>query len=290
MTRFAFLSNRSLVAIAFLALTLVGAAPAAAQSSRPTSQPTGATAAAAGASARGDAEALALARRVYETAGGDAAYHANGVLMFDFVVINGNQEVSRRSHAWNPTERSAIVRIGPSESPAQMVYLPDVSTTEGAVTWRAGEMITEPAMRDTLAQSARAMFINDGYWLLAPLKVLDPGVTLAMEAPREFEEREVAVLRLTFDSVGLTPTDRYLLYIDQETAMVVGWNYKPAAGEGRDFEWRQPATVGPFTLPMVKPVAGGARTIAFDAVAFEEGVSLAPPAEVLEAAASPAAR
>jgi hypothetical protein len=70
------------------------------------------------------------------------------------------------------------------------------------------------------------MWINDSYWLVMPFKMQDPGVTLKYigMAPNEFGE-DCDVIEMTFDNVGVTPENKYHVYISPETSFVTQWDY-----------------------------------------------------------------
>ena len=81
-----------------------------------------------------------------------------------------------------------------------------------------------------------------------PYKLRDPGVTLALEdgGPRHHK------LALSFEGVGLTPKDRYWVYVDRETNLVDRWEYilqgdKPEGPPTR-FDWSGWARHGKIRL------------------------------------------
>jgi len=82
-----------------------------------------------------------------------------------------------------------------------------------------GAALTGPASQEAGAK-AYERWVNDAYWLLLPLKLLDPGVTVTLEPAREHAGKQLEVLALQFAQVGLTPGDRYWLYVDPQTARI----------------------------------------------------------------------
>jgi len=58
-------------------------------------------------------------------------------------------------------------------------------------------------------ESAYGSWVNDSYWLLMPYKMKDAGVTLSLAGEEKGEGGTWDKLLLTFDSVGLTPRDKY---------------------------------------------------------------------------------
>jgi hypothetical protein len=95
------------------------------------------------------------------------------------------------------------------------------------VKWKGKEVtvnLRTPAQDDD-SKAAYARWVNDSYWLLAPLKVLDPGVKLTYEGPKDCGGAKCETLRMSFEQVGLTPGDQYVLYIDPETKLLRAWDY-----------------------------------------------------------------
>jgi hypothetical protein len=86
-------------------------------------------------------------------------------------------------------------------------------------------------------KQAYGRFINDSYWLLAPLKLKDPGVKLSTGQPQQIEGKEYWLLHLSFDGVGLTPSDQYNLWIDPQTHLVGFWDYIPEPGKSARMSW-----------------------------------------------------
>lgn len=88
--------------------------------------------------------------------------------------------------------------------------------------WLDGAEVAEPA---ELLTTGFRRFINDTYWLLMPLKMLDPGVKLeSVDAKVDACGRTHDVLRLSFDQgVGLTPGDQYWPWVNRETGLVDYW-------------------------------------------------------------------
>lgn len=75
------------------------------------------------------------------------------------------------------------------------------------------------APEDSLLHDAYARFINDSYWMVAPFKTFDPGVTRGIEA-----DSAGRVLTLAFEGVGMTPGDRYWLAAGDDGTLA-RWTY-----------------------------------------------------------------
>ncbi len=126
------------------------------------------------------------------------------------------------------------------------------------VKWKGKDVtvnLAAPA-QDEDSKAAFARWTNDSYWLLAPLKVLDPGVKLTYEGSKEAEGVACEALRLNFEKVGMTPEDQYLLYIDPETKLVRAWDYIPKADTVMHGTWEKYETFGGLKLATEHNFAG----------------------------------
>jgi hypothetical protein len=62
--------------------------------------------------------------------------------------------------------------------------------------------------------------------MFMPYKLLDPGVVLTYVGNQPMADgRSSEVLQLTFESVGLTPQNRYLVFVASDTGLVEQWSY-----------------------------------------------------------------
>jgi hypothetical protein len=173
---------------------------------------------AAGASAaeEQDAKAQQLAHDVWKASGGEN-WPKITRLQFTFVVEQDGNERARVVHDW------------------------DVRKGTDHVKWKGKEVTASLANppQDEEGKAAYARWVNDSYWLLAPLKVLDPGVKLAHEGTKEIDGTACEVLRLSFDQVGLTPTDQYVLYIDPQTKLLRAWDFVADSGKVTSGTWEK---------------------------------------------------
>ena len=73
---------------------------------------------------------------------------------------------------------------------------------------------------------AVSAWINDSYWMFMPYKLKDTGVTLRhLGAAEMLDGRSAEILQLTFDGVGETPENKYLVYVGRESGLVEQWDY-----------------------------------------------------------------
>jgi hypothetical protein len=137
---------------------------------------------------------------------------------FTFVVREGSDVKVSRAHYWNLRENTDTVTIG------------DKSTTI-----KLGEV--DP--NDPLQADAFKAWTNDSYWLLAPLKLFDGGVSRDYLGRKEIMGKSYETLQLSFEGVGLTPGDRYNLYVDPYTSLVAFWDYMPDPDRTMLATWEQ---------------------------------------------------
>ncbi|MEM7049000.1 MAG: hypothetical protein AAF604_05045 [Acidobacteriota bacterium] len=161
-----------------------------------------------------DARAHEIADRVLDALGGAEAWEQTRYLTFDFV--------GRRSHSWDRYEGRYRLE-GQNREGQQYVVLMDLDDKQGRA-WQDGEEVRGEAL-DEMLENAWAAWVNDTYWLLAPYKLRDPGVNLSWDGEETLDGKTYDKLLLTFGEVGLTPGDRYWIYVNRETSMVDRWAY-----------------------------------------------------------------
>ncbi|MEM7808391.1 MAG: hypothetical protein AAF561_09795, partial [Planctomycetota bacterium] len=134
-------------------------------------------------------------------------------LQFTFVVEFPDGRAMKRTHDWN---------------------LADGTATVDGVTIRPWDFDVVNA--DDAQKSAYSAWINDGYWLLMPLKLDDPGVNFTPVGASRDMPPSRAMVTMTFDDgTGLTPGDAYDLAIDLRRGVVDAWTYRP--DETRAITW-----------------------------------------------------
>ena len=165
-----------------------------------------------------DQEAVAIADRVMETMGGREAWDNTRYLCWDFF--------GARHLIWD--KQNHRVRIETNDSTTYLVNLEDVT---GKV-FKDGEELANPDSLATYLQRGKEIWINDSYWLVMPFKLKDSGVTLKYRGEELTKEGDLAeVLEMTFEGVGKTPENKYLVYVDKEKHLVTQWAYFNQAGQ-----------------------------------------------------------
>ncbi len=111
-----------------------------------------------------------------------------------------------------------------------LTVLMNLDSRDGKV-FKDGERVTNPDTIDKYLKIGYRSWANDSYWLFMPFKVFDPGVRLTYKGKEATPRgKEAHVVRLTYDSVGVTPENQYDVYIDPESKLVKAWQYYPEPG------------------------------------------------------------
>ena len=167
-----------------------------------------------------------LAASLVEASGGFEAWDALPALRWDWVVQNDSAELRRVAHLWDRAgDRARVEWSGRQDTTLVAVIAPgsfDPDAPAGLVARTIGDGPTETLSgTDALDElrAAHTRWVNDAYWMLAPLKTFDPGVRRTT-APDSGE----AVLELSFLEVGLTPSDRYWMRLGPDGG-ITGWTY-----------------------------------------------------------------
>ncbi len=176
----------------------------------------GAAAAPAASAASAD-PAQALARATIARMGGIEAWDETRFLHWRFF--------GKREHWWD--KATGDVRIDTGDT----LVLMNVETRAGRA-WKDGAEVVEPAELAELLEAGYAWWVNDSYWLVMPFKLLDPGVRLALRGAAALPDgRPAQVLELTFDGVGLTPENRYEVYVADATGLIERWAFYAKASD-----------------------------------------------------------
>lgn len=164
-----------------------------------------------------DRRAVEIAESVMEAMGGRQAWDETRYISWDFMGRD-------RRHWWDKWTGNHRIETTTQDGD-DLVMLFNINTMEGRF-WRNGQEVTDPDEVEELRDRAHGMWINDTYWMFMPYKLLDPGVTLEYMGEEEMQDGRVAdVLQLTFDDVGRTPQNRYLVYVARDSGLVEQWSW-----------------------------------------------------------------
>ena len=160
-----------------------------------------------------DSKAIAIADEVMEAMGGREAWDQTKTLKWTFF---GN-----RQHEWNKADKRAKI-YSPRGDISIDMSIDDMSGTvsKGGVAYTDADSIAH------FLDLGHKWWINDSYWLVMPFKLKDSGVTLKYEGKDTTQNgRSSDVLNLTFESVGVTPQNKYLVYVDDSSRLVTQWDF-----------------------------------------------------------------
>ncbi|MEJ8801268.1 DUF6503 family protein [Pontibacter sp. H249] len=165
-----------------------------------------------------DAKAKSIANKVMQSMGGEKSWNDTRYLAWTF---NDQYQVWDKHHNRFRWEKDSLVAII------------DTQTKDGKV-YVAGQELQNPEEKQKLLERAYALWINNSYWLVMPFKLQDPGVALThVGEETTMDGAQADVLEMTFENVGLTPQNKYKLWVDKNTGLITQWafyrNYNDAA-------------------------------------------------------------
>jgi len=162
-----------------------------------------------------------MAVEMWKASGGDNWSKVKEI-DFNFVVEQDGKALFTAAHKWNVAAGTDSVKW---------------TDKEGKAHDATANLANPPKEGDE--KTAYARWVNDSYWLLAPLKLKDKGVKVEAGGPKDLNGTSVETINVSFDSVGMTPTDKYVYYIDPQTKMPKAWDYIPASGTGMQATWEK---------------------------------------------------
>lgn len=171
-----------------------------------------------------------LATELWKASGGEN-WDKVKQIDFTFVVEQDGKKIFAAQHSWNVAAGTDTVKWTDKQGKDHNVTVNLAS-----------------APPDGEAKDAYARWVNDSYWLLAPLKIRDRGVKVEATGPKDLNGASLETIQLSFESVGLTPTDRYVFYIDPDTKLPRAWDYIPQTGEGLQATWEKFGNFGGLNL------------------------------------------
>jgi hypothetical protein len=158
-----------------------------------------------------DAAAIAIADEVMAAMGGRAAWDATRYLSWNFFGM--------RTHVWDRWTGDLRYQVGDT------LVLANVNTQKGRA-FKGGVEVTDAGQLAGLLDQTYKAWINDSYWLLMPYKLKDSGVTLKYTGEGTMADgRPADQLQLTFESVGVTPDNKYDVYVSKDKRLVEQWSF-----------------------------------------------------------------
>jgi hypothetical protein len=195
-----------------------------------------------------DPKAVALADKVMAALGGQKAWDGTRFLRFDFAVERGGKALFSRAHTWDKWNGRYRLE-SKTEKGEPLVVLMNLNTRDGDA-WIDGKKL-EGAAEKAQLDGAFGAWTNDTYWLLMPYKLRDEGCKLALAGEETKDGKAWDKLLLTFDNVGLTPKDKYWVYVNRETGLVDKWDFvlKGEKKPPSTFTWEGWKSYGKIQLP-----------------------------------------
>ena len=173
-------------------------------------------------------EVSKIVDQIESAMGGRKAYDAIQTLEWNFV---------GRKLYWN--KWTGDVRV---ENPKDnQVVLVNINTMKGQA-FENGILITDTDKSTALLQRAKEWWINDSYWLVMPWKLKDTGVNLSYVKEDKLEDgKDAIILQMTFDGVGVTPENKYWVYVEKDTKLIKQWAFY------KNFNDENPAFLKPWS-------------------------------------------
>ncbi len=140
------------------------------------------------------AKADALATKM-QTALNKAAWDSTNIVLWDFS--------GRHKYVWDKKNEMVQVTWGENK------VLLNLKEWNKGKAFKNDKEITD-AQLDVLRGQAWSFFCNDSFWLIAPFKVFDEGVTRKVVKTGDSE-----ALLVSYASGGVTPGDSYLWFLDE---------------------------------------------------------------------------
>lgn len=160
-----------------------------------------------------DAKAVEVADAVMEAMGGWEHWNKTRYVTWRFF--------GGRLHVWDKWTGNIRFEQG------DVTVLMNINTKEGKV-YKAGVVADADTTQKYLRRGYRS-WVNDSYWLVMPYKLKDSGVTLKYGEGELTNGGAAHVLTLTFEGVGVTPQNKYEVYVDKATNLVAEWAFFPKA-------------------------------------------------------------
>jgi len=173
--------------------------------------------------ATSDPKAVAIADDVMKSLGGKQRWDRLRYIRWTFEVAVGDTLRPGRRHSWD--KYTGWHRVdGTNRAGQKYCYIENLNDSTG-MAWVNGAAIKGDSLKK-LMRSAHGAWINDSYWFLMPYKLRDPGVTLKYAGQVKGSGRTVYDrIALSFENVGMTPGDRYWVYVNRANHRVERWDH-----------------------------------------------------------------
>jgi len=212
-----------------------------------------------------DPAADGLAKRTIEAQGG-AAWEKARYLSFTFVVERNGQTAASFPQQWDRvTGNYRVSGVDPKGVP--FTVLLNAKSKIGRA-WQNGVEVKDlAALKELLALGYRR-YNNDIYWLLMPLKMLEPGVHRTSQGERaDAAGHKWDVIRVTFDP-SLEINYDVWAWVNRESGLVDEWDMKPPGAAATvpavEVFFHNFKRVAGVLISMRREVKGKNQTVRFD--------------------------
>ena len=187
--------------------------------------------------AESDPQAIEIADKVMQALGGRENWDKTRHITWNFF--------GRRTHVWDKWTGNYRLEAD------TLLVLMNLNTMQGKA-WINQKPVTDATRLSQILQRAKSIWINDSYWMFMPYKLKDTGVTLKYIGKKTAKNGvNCDVIQLTFEKVGDTPQNKYYVYVDPQTNLVVQWDYFADAGDAQpklSTPWENWQTYGKIKL------------------------------------------
>jgi hypothetical protein len=155
-------------------------------------------------------KAQRIARKVIDNMGGEKGWNDTRYLAWTF---NDQYQVWDKQQNRYRWEMDSLVAILNTDTKDGKVYV-------------AGQELQNPEEKQQVLERAYGAWINNAYWLVMPFKLLDPGVNLTYKGEdKTMDGAPADELEMTFGEVGLTPQNKYHIWVDKDQGLVTQWAF-----------------------------------------------------------------
>jgi hypothetical protein len=158
--------------------------------------------------------------KIWEGAGGKKNWQDSRFITFVFAPEKDGKVLLRRSHLWDRTTGNYRfeTKTGKNET---LLVLFNVNSLKGR-SFINGRPLVD-SLNTIQIKKANNFFINDSYWLLAHLRLEEPGVKVLLEEPEEIDGRLCQVLYVNAEKVSQNAGDQCWLYVDPDNGQIKRW-------------------------------------------------------------------
>ena len=213
-----------------------------------------------------DPASAEVIKSMTDAMGGQQTWDRLPYFRFDFVVVKNMKEVARFRHWWDKLHGRCRVE-GPDDQGQIVTAIFNLGDKKGRA-YTGGIIETDSTNIKNIIENGYERWVNDTYWVMMPFKLHDPGTRIKHAKVQQGENGETYdVLELSFaPKVGLTPSDRYWLYVNQKTHLIDKWEFvltgqkPPPQGS----TWESWTSIGPVQLSLARRFAGKPVMIRFE--------------------------